>query len=184
MTDKTEDRAGVVALKWWASLTDSQHGDRGALAQLRRCEQAIEALTIPAAIVLARRLAHCNLDERFTDALGLAIVLAHVKEHDPQRSLMRAAGWSSFPGDRKNLGSGTERPVLSELRFRRLLQTTREDRIPAFVRLVRMLGAKVNIVDLAESFLFWGDKRRQKWAFDYFAAGASAPISTETGVQP
>jgi CRISPR system Cascade subunit CasB len=183
MTYTTQDRAGVAALKWWAPLADRQHGDRAALAQLRRCEQAIDALAVPSAIALARTLVQSRLGEKFVDALGLAVLLAHVKEHDPQRSVMRAAGWPSFPRDRKNQSSGTERPVLSELRFRRLLQTTREDRIPAFVRLVRMLDARVNVVDLAESFLFWGDRRRQKWAFDYFAAGASAPASNESGVR-
>lgn len=182
MTKQVDEREGLIALKWWNALRDPQHGDRGALAQLRRCERGIDALAIPPAIALARKLGQPRLNDRFIDALGLAVILAHVKEHD-QRNLMRAAGWPSFPGDRKSQNSGGERPVLSELRFRRLLQTEREDRIPAFVRLVRMLDAKVNVVDLAKSFLFWGDKRRQKWAFDYFAVGASAPPSTETGAQ-
>jgi len=177
------ERPGVVALKWWSALTNPQHGDRAALARLRRCENGTDTLTIPQAIALGRGLGRLG-GQDFSDALGLAIVLAHVKENDPQK-LMRAAGWKSFPGEKKETSAGEDRPVLSELRFRRMLQTTRDARIPAFIRLVRILGGKVNVVDVAESFLFWGAKKRQVWAFDYFAAGVSAPSSNdpELGVE-
>jgi len=106
-------------------------------------------------------------------ALELAVLLAHVREDDPH-PLMRAAGWKSFPGSSKESeASAEQRPLLSELRFRRLLQTTRDERLEAFKRLVRQLKGKVNVVDLANSYLFWGDKVRERWAFDYYAASAA-----------
>ena len=175
MNTSTEKEWGQIAWRWWHGLVDPEHGDRGALARLRRCQGPTDALVVPQALTLVRRL---GLDgERRLDALGLAIVLAHVRESDGL-PLMRAAGWQSFPGDRRESEVGAERPLLSEPRFRRLLQTTPDERIAAFVRLVRLLGGKANVNDLAASFLAWGDRVRQRWAFDYYAAGRSAPAAS------
>jgi CRISPR type I-E-associated protein CasB/Cse2 len=155
-----------IARKWWYALNNKEHVDRAALASLRRCEYAAEALTVFQAVKLARVLGH--------EALELAILLAHVKEDDPKNRIMRAAGWKSFPGDKKETeASADQRPVLSELRFRRLLKTTCEERLDTFKRLVRILKGKVNVADLADSYLFWGDKVRERWAFDYYAASAA-----------
>ena len=159
---------GKIAQKWWYLLSNGKTGDRGVLARLRRCEKSADALTILQAIKLSRDLG--------CDALELAILLAHVKEDDAQRP-MRAAGWKSFPGEKKETEAGADRPVLSELRFRRLLKTPRDERLDAFKRLVRILGGKVNVAALTDDFLFWGDKVRERWAFDYFAAGIAQPTN-------
>jgi len=173
------ERTGAIALRWWNGLTDPRRGDRGARAQLRRCQTALEALPIVQALALARQLGKARQNSAgLDDALGLAIVLAHVKEHDSANRLMQVAGWKTFPGEKKETES-ENRPLLSELRFRRLLQTMQDEKVDAFKRLVRILGGNVNIADLAESFLFWGDKVRQRWAFEYFAAGQSAPFATQ-----
>jgi CRISPR system Cascade subunit CasB len=144
----------------------------------------------PAAIQLAQRLGILSSrsspdDSRLEAALGLARVLAHVKEHDGARRVMQAAGWKSFPNDRKESEAGNDRPIVSEVRFRRLLTTEPgEPLVQAFIRLVRQLDSQVNVTELASDFLALSDpaKRqrvRTKWAFDYFAAGVAAPAVSE-----
>lgn len=183
--------AGQIALAWWSPLADRETGDRATMARLRRCRSTLEAMTVTAAITLARRLKDrgVSLDE----AAGLARVLAHVREHD-RTPLMRAAGWKTFPGERKESEAGDDRPLLSGGRFRRLLLTTPEERGSAFVRLVQLLGGRANVHDLTESYLDWRDeerreRRRQRWAYQYFAtsepdAGApDTPQPAETGAE-
>lgn len=184
--------AGQIALAWWGPLADSETGDRATMARLRRSHGTLEAITVPATLSLARRLGPLGVP--LEAAAGLAHLLAHVKEHDTRR-LMRAAGWKTFPGERKESEAGEDRPLLSGGRFRRLLQSTPEERGDAFVRLVHLLGGKASVSDLAESYLDWTDetrreRRRQRWAYDYFAASqpAAAPVGSpatppETGAE-
>ena len=140
----------------------------------------------PAAIHLAQRLgvlssASRTDDERIGAALDLARVLAHVKSHDGSKRVMQSAGWKFFPGDRKESDAGEDRPVVSQVRFRRLLSIdSGEPLVASFVRLVRQLDSEVNVAEIATDFLDWshpirGPKVRNKWAFDYYAAGIAAP---------
>lgn len=89
---------------------------------------------------------------------------------------MRSAGWRRFPGEAKESDAGADAPKLSELRFRRLLQTERgEEQVTAFVRLVQLLGGKIDVARLADDFVFWNDRVKREWAFDYYAAGIAMP---------
>jgi hypothetical protein len=47
---------GGNALDWWRHLKDAHRGDPGSLARLRRARTPLEALSIPAAVTLARQL--------------------------------------------------------------------------------------------------------------------------------
>lgn len=176
---------GEIAHDWWRALADPKGGDPGTLARLRRCRTPGDAATVTAAVALARRLGALRPDTRPADprvdaALDLARVLAHVREHTDERP-MRAAGWKSFAGDRKESEAGEDRPQLAEGRFRRLLQTGGgEEQVAAFVRLVALLGGSVNVRALAPDFLDWshperGPEVRRRWAFDYYAASSAAP---------
>jgi CRISPR system Cascade subunit CasB len=85
---------------------------------------------------------------------------------------MREVGWSQFPSG----GAGEERPRLSEARFRRLLRAEVNDDLPdQLIRLVRLAKGRVAVSSLARDFMHWNDKTRQRWAFEYFNAGQSAP---------
>ncbi|HEX6630955.1 MAG TPA: hypothetical protein VF048_07685, partial [Gemmatimonadaceae bacterium] len=122
-TSNLEKPAGTGGrvLDWWRHHCDPATADPGTRAQLRRCDSPVDAATIPAAVSLARRLgafADDADDRRVSTALNLARVLAHVREHAPGAP-MRAAGWKSFAGDRKESEAGEDRPLLSEARFRR-----------------------------------------------------------------
>jgi CRISPR type I-E-associated protein CasB/Cse2 len=98
---------------------------------------------------------------------------------------MRTLGWKRFPGERKESEAGEDRPVLSEARFRRLLQSgAGEERVASFTRLVKLLGHTVKVDDLAGDFMRWehptyGPRVRERWVFLYYAAGEGAPTLTE-----
>ena len=99
---------------------------------------------------------------------------------------MEAAGWKSFPGEKRESEGGESRPDLSEARFRRLLQTEDgEAKVSAFVRLIAILGGTINIPALTNDFLLWnhpdlGDAVRERWAFHYYHAYAGMPASLTT----
>lgn len=173
---------GEVALRWWVGLTDEERGDSAALARLRRSGSTTEAAREPAALRLVRKLGISPGDASWSaveTALDLARVLANVRSRD-DRHPMRAAGYSRFPSD----SPPPEPPRLSEARFRRLLQVGRgEEKVTAFTRLIALLDSKVNIGRLATDYLDWnhpvrGDRTRERWAFEYYAAGSAAPTPT------
>ncbi|HEU4629331.1 MAG TPA: type I-E CRISPR-associated protein Cse2/CasB [Gemmatimonadaceae bacterium] len=192
--EKPKGTGGRV-LDWWRSHCDPATADPGTRARLRRCDSPIDAATIPAAVTLARRLgafADGVDDRRVATALNLARVLAQVREHAPGAP-MRAAGWKSFAGDRKESEAGEDRPLLSEARFRRLLTTgPGEEQVVAFVRLVAILDGAVDVAALGADFLDWehpwrGERVRKRWAEDYFAArtaGATSDPSPTTDSIP
>ncbi|HEV2643567.1 MAG TPA: type I-E CRISPR-associated protein Cse2/CasB, partial [Candidatus Elarobacter sp.] len=103
----------------------------------------------------------------------------HVRQHTSERP-MQLAGWKSFPSDREN--DAANRPRLSEARFRRLLQVEgREEQVAAFVRLIALTDSTMNVSAIGTDFLRWGDERtRQRWAFDYYAAGIATPQDNTT----
>ena len=176
-----KDYPGTMASGWWKRYCAPDTGDPATRARLKRCGSFTEALGVPAAILLARQLGALKDvgDRRLESALGLARVLANISADDI-RPPMRAAGWPSFPGDKREADvDGSQRPRLSELRFRRLLQTGGgEEQVTAFVRLIRLLGGQVNVAALARDYLNWDrDTTKHRWAFDYYAASTAAPAT-------
>ena len=75
--------------------------------------------------------------------------------------------------------------AFSPLRFRKILAARGEgDCLIAFRRLIALLGKTANVGDLAVSLAEWnsdgaGDRRRTRWAFDYYDAGAAAPDASQ-----
>lgn len=182
--ERARSGPGAPALEWWLKLTHPTGGDPGTLARLRRSRSTSEALGVRAALILARRLGAARSDApdwRVRACVDLARVLARVKTHDPSRHPMRAAGWKRFAGERRESDAGADRPILSEARFKRLLQTGEgEEKVGAFSRLIALLDGIVKVDDLAADYLswnhpVWGDKVRERWAFLYYAAGDAAP---------
>jgi CRISPR system Cascade subunit CasB len=75
---------------------------------------------------------------------------------------------------------------MSPLRFRRLLAATADqDLLVAFRRAVAIAGGQhIDVGDVAASILDWSDRRRIRWAFDYYGASfATPPIDNSDGVQ-
>ncbi len=121
---------------------------------------------LPAGVDLVRRLGGVkgNVDR----AALLAIVLAHIRNDDPHKTIARAVGRDAF-----------EKPdsaLYKEARFRRLLLCRTPDELLAHMtRLAKFLNGTANVADLAESIIYWGDRVRRRWAFDYYAAASAIP---------
>ncbi len=172
---------GFVAQKWWedwrpkTQSNGRRSGDAGAFARLRRADlhaAMIEEVTCD----LFRKLEPETKMPReclFERAALIAAVLTHVRE-DESWKVAAAAGEKN--GDQH---------VLHPLRLRRLFATrSAPDCLIAFRRLVALLDKKVNVADLAESLFDWpdevrGDKRRTRWAFDYYGASSAMPHATD-----
>jgi CRISPR system Cascade subunit CasB len=152
-----------------------------ARARLRHAD-ADSALVDPAFFDLHRRLMDAGFVQRheLNRSLRLALVLAHVRkdedsaeaggEQTRRRGFGRAIGAPGF--------GESDKAALKPLRFRRLLQAKGDDTdeiVRQFRRAIDLAGGKVNVRDLANILFYWNDKARARLAFDYFAAGTSAP---------
>ena len=165
---------------WWRGFISDAEGDRGIRAELRRCRTPVDAVSVPAAISLAKRLGRIPSvgdprwkQQGFERALGLAIVLSNVRV-DSEAPLIRTLGWGQFPYDKKETEILEGRPRLSELRFKRLLQTDGEvELIAALIRLVKLAGGEANVADLSRLFLHWDeDRTKRDLALTYYRANA------------
>ncbi|MDE0456272.1 MAG: type I-E CRISPR-associated protein Cse2/CasB [Chromatiales bacterium] len=163
MTDSNQRRGADVALGWWQRLTRRDGPNlgqrRAALARIRRAATPVEVMQEPEALRLIERLPR-NPDR----VAQLAGVLAFVRETD-ERNVARSIGRPTLDDD--------ERALVSEGRFRRLLQTQNDEIMEAMRRLVRMAKGKLNVHDLSSSILDWGDGYRgdrvkRRWIFDYY----------------
>lgn len=144
---------------------------------MRRAATPVEALEEPAVFDLYKKLgfSRSDIDRRLPRVAVVAAVLAHIKEDvTPTESGFR----HRFA---EMLGQG-ERPIMSELRFKRLLSATEDrDLMTSFRRAVALAGGKnIDVGDVAASLLDWSDRRRMRWAFDYYGAGIAAPKHDES----
>lgn len=166
MTDSVRRNGAGVAVEWWRdlALNAEQPGRRGArraaLARLRRAATPLEVIQEPEALRLISRL------PRDPDRVAiLAGILAFVREPDEQ-SVGRAIG-------RRSLDD--EKAVMSEARFRRLLQAGSDELMDGMRRLVRLTKGKANVYDLSYAVLHWGDRVKKRWIFDYYGVSESIP---------
>ena len=164
MTDPEQQDAAAIARSWWKELTSEGDGRRGlrraALARMRRAATPLEVMQEPEALRLIARLPR-NPDRVAT----LAGVLAFVRETD-ERSVPRAVGRSSLDDDQSAL--------LSEGRFRRLLQTPEGDLLEPMRRLVRLTKGEANVYDLSVAILNWGSPGvKKRWIFEYYGISSS-----------
>lgn len=142
--------------KWWLKLD----ANRGARASLRRCKSPTEVMFQPAFIHLCTILesslqdGYSNWQERLARVVGL------LSQCDPESQGVSTTLARSLAGDSK--------PIISELRFRRLLQEKPDDLYLAMIRVLRMLKRKANLADLINSTYYWNDRVRKNWAFDYY----------------
>ena len=172
MKDQNRHRGAEIACDWWQRLTgrDGPHlGPRRAtLARIRRAATPIEVMQEPETLRLIERLPH-NPDR----VAQLAGILAFVRESEG-RNVARAIG-------RASLDDG-DRALVSEGRFRRLLQAQDNELMDAMRRLVRTARGTLNVQDLSSAILDWGDGYRgdrvkRRWIFDYYnVAGSIRPI--------
>ena len=163
MTESAKRGGASIAYEWWRSLSpkdvlQSSH-QRAALARMRRAATPIEVMHEPEALRLIARMPR-NPDR----VAALAGVLAFVRESDDRR-VARAIGRTTMDDEWSAL--------LSEGRFRRLLQVEDDDIMEPMRRLVRMAKGKVNVRDLSSAILYWGDAVKKRWIFDYYGVADS-----------
>lgn len=193
MTDEvsTRRRPAGGAREWWTTVCHPRTGDAASRARLRRCRATNDVLAIPAGVRLPRMLGDMparadHIGLRFERALDLARVLAHVTEDVPGHP-MHEVGWRALPGkqaDKDKEGA----PKLNEARFRRLLQAERgEDLVSQFTRLIALMGGRVDVSIVSDAFRWWDHpegRTKQRWAFEYFNAGAAIPPDNDSPEEP
>lgn len=148
-------RLETVARRWWATL-EERRGDR---AELRRCRTPEAVAFLPSYHRLLSELRKAGLNVSSERLAVIAGVLSHVETDD--RS-------NSFAENMAAQQNGKAR--VSGLRFRRLLAI---DDLPelytALVRMIHLLGATASVRDLVQTILWWNDRTKKRWAFDYYA---------------
>lgn len=173
MTSEQTTSGGRIAYEWWRAFhppDGRQSGShRAAMARLRRAATPLDAMLEPETLRLMRRLPHSRKDR----VAILAGVLAWVRETDETR-VARAIGRSALDDDQSAL--------VSESRFRRLLQSQPDELLNSMRRLVRQMKGRANVADLAYAILYWGDPVKKKWIFDYYRVASAAP-SAETAAE-
>lgn len=154
---------GAIALGWWARAIAPRDipAARGLSARLRRatplavlCEPAVQELgtALDLKPAQAGRL------------VQIATLLAEVREHSTETLARRLGG---------------QEPVLSSLRFQRLLRAEDDELTDHLRRAVIMVKYRCNVAELAADLLVW-ETARPRWCFQYFGADAPATISEET----
>ena len=143
--------SGEILHDCWLDI----HRQRGARAQLCRSKNADDIILLPVFQRACHRFRPFFQQEdhweyRLAAVIGL---LAHVRTTTGARLARQMAG---------------DPPVVSELRFRRLLQKDRRELFVALIRILRMLNHRANLYDLANSVYYWGDRTKRDWAFAYF----------------
>ncbi len=154
---------GAIISGWWKShLANRESGRARALAARLRRSEGIEALLEPEIHDLAGRLGiRAGGANRL---VRLVQVLAEVRDG----------------GARLAQRLGGADPVLSPLRFQRLIRARGEDLTVALRRALPMAERRCDVAALGKDLLYWdvpdtGDKIRTRWAFDYFSPANSTP---------
>lgn len=149
---------GQIALGWWStniSKRETGHA-RGLSARLRRAGP-IEALSETAVHELGQNL---SVGPAQADKLvRLVCLLSEVREHD-STPLARRLGGSE--------------PMLSSLRFQRLMRAEELELVSLMRRAIMMSDRRCNIAALASDLWNWDDAARTRWCFHYFGADAPA----------
>jgi CRISPR system Cascade subunit CasB len=154
-----------IIFGWWArELGDRQSSAaRGLAARLRRAGP-VDALTERAVHELAQALGLGRKDDDGVRLAFLVRLLAEMREHVPQ-SLPRRLG-------------GAE-PVMSELRFQRLMRASGDDVSEALRRAITLVARRCNVALLSGDLLHWGEEVRRRWCFDYYGVDAPQGVSKE-----
>jgi CRISPR system Cascade subunit CasB len=156
---KPDAVVGVILHKWWCNLQEF-HATR---SEFRRCKDSTSVHFVPSFHALCRELQpHLEREYDWQNRLALvAGILSQVKQVE-----------SDLPFARQIAGSNGSTAIVSEMRFRRLIDRDRDELYLPIVRVVRMLNGSANIYDLSRSLFYWGDPVRKQWAYEYFGSNS------------
>jgi len=164
----------VVAafIGWWRTLSDETASGqiKADRAVLRRCED-LTAVTCSAAyqrVYWKLQQAHEGMawapwqQERIAAFVALS---AHVHAHTAL----------SLPHAMHQKAKSSDRECVSELRFKRLLESPDPDSLFIGLRRVMpLIGHRVDVKLMAQDVFGWGDSVKKRWAYDYYDP-SSAP---------
>ncbi|MFD3189011.1 type I-E CRISPR-associated protein Cse2/CasB [Sedimentitalea sp. HM32M-2] len=160
MSEEKQSVGGIV-LGWWSSRIGNRDiaGNRALAARLRRAGR-VEVLAERAVIDFAGQLGIGAGSERLQRFVATVRLLSEVRAHGGRTLARRIGG-----GD----------PLVSELRFQRLLRAEGDEFEGLMRRAIRMVpDRKCNVASLGADLLFWDAPVRQRWCFEYFGAEAPA----------
>ncbi|WP_417209484.1 type I-E CRISPR-associated protein Cse2/CasB [Antarctobacter sp.] len=162
MSEKPK-RPGSVALGWWSANIGQRDVPvaRALVARLRRAAP-MAVLSEPRVQDLAR-----NLDlgpHKAEEIVRLAVLLAEVRETSSEPLASRLGG---------------DDPVLSQLRFQRLLRAEGDDLTAQLRRAISMADRRCNVAALAADLLYW-EAARPRWCFQYYGADVPQKDFEET----
>lgn len=160
-----ESDLGQALTRWWEHLHGKgefegkpQTADRAELSRAQTLADVILLPTFQRACVRFKPFFKAEDWDKSIERLAMILaLLARVRETTSE----------SLPLQMASPNKG-EKPVVSELRFRRLIQRDRDELYGAMIRVLQKLGKKANIHELANDSYYWGDKVKRKWAFVYF----------------
>lgn len=143
-----------IFFEWWKNLDEN----RGKRSELRHCHNIEEVAFTPSFHSLRKELKEFRINQEALAAI--AGVLSHVKSSDMN---------SSLPAQMSTPKPGSQKAVVSDLRFRRLLTIQDWNELfTTMIRIVRLLDGRVNIFDLAKSIYWWNERTKKQWAYDYY----------------
>ncbi|WP_078130272.1 type I-E CRISPR-associated protein Cse2/CasB [Leptospira alexanderi] len=159
---ENKEKYNEIIINWWTDLR-SRTGDRAAL---RRCSNGLDTLLIPYTHRLISKLFQEGF-QFFPDKIGpIAGILSHIEEDSP-----------SVPFARSMARKEGEKPVINEIRFRKILQysdiLSEELFYQNMIRIVKNLKKKANLSDLSLSIYSWNQKTKKDWAYDYYGTPTS-----------
>jgi CRISPR system Cascade subunit CasB len=155
-------------LAWWTSLQPTGADDRATLAKLRRAGTVSQLCLLAETIDFCRRVGAPRAE--FGTYAMLAGILATIRTNEPRKKFAA------------QLGSPPDRPIMSPLRYQRLIQAgSPDEQLTSFRRAILLNERSGNVHDIAQSLLDWTEARRQSWLYDYYQAH-NPKLESETSV--
>lgn len=157
-----ESACGKVLARWWNDLAQNP-GDR---AELRRTRSVEAAAILPPTIYLVSRLHSTEVKNHGGWQARIPLIAGLSARLDPNEKNFILEGATSIP-ELMTKKKG-DRPVVSPLRFRRLLRTPRNELYRPMIRILDLLDNRVNLFELADAMFWWGPRIQREWAYTYF----------------
>lgn len=151
MTENESMNFEKVITEWWECLL----GDSGRRAELRHCKSLYDVYFATPYQSLRYELKHHTKYVHDEEIALIAGVLSHVDSDVPKKK---------FPEYIAQKKANKKEPIVSELRFRKLMSITDDnDRLfRSIIRILSMTEHKAPIVSLATGLYWWNDEKTKK----------------------
>lgn len=185
-----QDIKFALGKKWGDALQEWHRGlgdNRGDRAALKKCRSLTEVVFVPSYHQLYQDITDvgreaveakvikwpwASLEGRIRERLPMIASLTALVNPESLESGTEASEQSlRLPCQMGTVRVSGGGPVVSDLRFRRLLKCrTPEELYPALRRVIGLLDNKADIMSLAQSVFYWSEDMRKEWAYDYYAS--------------